>query len=127
MAAPTFTKYSHPGGYDQTQKQFSLGGTLGLSGNYTTTTGIPINFLTIVDASGNKVVLPPTFTGASGPGQGVPLPTSNIQPQGGYSMFFDPTNLSIRIFNGATELTTAALPAALTATGIPCRFYFLRG
>jgi hypothetical protein len=126
MAAPTFTLANRPAGYDQTQKRFRLSGLMGLSGSYTTATGIPINFLTIVNSSGAAVSLPPTYTGANGPGQGVPL-NAQITSIGGYSMWYDSTNHSIRIWNGTTELTTTTIPAALTAAGIPATFEFLRG
>jgi hypothetical protein len=125
MAAPTWTPVTK-GGTDQTQKYFLLRGNLGLSGNYTATTGIPINFLTILTSTGSAYLLPPTYTGSDGPGQGVPV-VGWIQAVGGYSMYYDTVNKSIRIFNGTTELTTAALPAALTAAGIFAEFDFLRG
>lgn len=118
MAAPTFTRNNYPGSYDQTQRRFSLTGALGLAGLYTTTTGIPIDFLTILNASGNKIILPPTYTGSNGPGQAVPLAPSTIQSTGGYSIFYDGVNKSIRIFNGTTEVSTGAIPSALLATTI---------
>jgi hypothetical protein len=126
MAAPTWTPLKK-GGTDQTQKTFLIRGTIGLSGNYTTATGIPLAFAGILTSTGAAYTLPPTYTGSDGPGQGIPLPTSYIAPIAGYSMFYDATNASIRIFNGSTELTTAALPGALTAAGIPAEFEFLRG
>lgn len=118
MAAPTFTLANRPAGYDQTQRRFSLSGLLGLAANYTTSTGIPIDFTSIFSASGVKVIIPPTYTGASGPGQAVPLAPSLIQSTGGYSLFFDAVNKSIRIFNGTTEVSTGAIPSALLATTI---------
>jgi hypothetical protein len=126
MAAPTFTIANRPAGYDQTQRRFRLSGLLGLSGSYTVLTGIPINFLTIVNSSGVAGVLPPTYTGSNGPGQGVPL-NAQINSVGGYSMYYDSTNSSIRIWNGTTEVATGTIPAALTAAGIPATFEFLRG
>lgn len=116
MASPTFTAFNRPGGYDQTQKRFTLSGYLGLAGLYTNATGIPIDFTAIFNASGVKVTIPPTYTGANGPGQAVPLPPSDIQTTGGYSLFYDLVNKSIRIFAGTTEASTAAIPAALLAT-----------
>ena len=118
MAAPTFTLANRPGGYDQTQKKFTLSGTLGLAANYTTSTGLPIDFTSIYNTSGVKIIVPPTYTGANGPGQAVPLPSSTISPQAGYSMYFDSVNKSIRIWNGTTEVSTGAIPAALLATTI---------
>jgi hypothetical protein len=118
MAAPTFTCANRPNGYDQTQKKFTLSGWLGLAANYTTSTGIPIDFTSIYNASGVKIVIPPTYTGANGPGQAVPLAPSDIQSTGGYSIFFDSVNKSIRLFNGTTEVSTGAIPAALLATTI---------
>jgi hypothetical protein len=118
MAAPTFTLSPRPAGYDQTQRRFTLTGALGLAGLYTTTTGIPIDFTSIYDASGVKLIIPPTYTGANGPGQSVPLTPSQIQPTGGYQIFFDGVNKSIRIFNGTTEVSTGAIPSALLATTI---------
>lgn len=115
MAQPTFTLYSRPAGYDQTQKKFTLAGLLGLAGLYTNATGIPIDFTAMFNASGTRMILPPTYTGANGPGQGVPIAPSEIQSTGGYSLWYDRVNNSIRIFNGITELSTAAIPAALLA------------
>lgn len=126
MAAPTFTSYGRPMGYDQTQRRFSLNGLMGLSGNYTTATGIPITFVGILNASGATFTVPPTYTGANGPGQGIPMWAEIVQ-YAGYNIWYDLINKSIRIFNGTTELTTAALPGALTAAGIPAKFEFLRG
>lgn len=125
MAAPTFTPNARPAGYDQTQRKFILLGNVGLSGSYTIVTGIPMDWTNTVDASGNKIILPPTYTGANGPGQAVPL-IADIMSVGGYSLFLDPTTKNIRIWNGTTEVATGALPAALTAAGIPSLFYFLR-
>lgn len=118
MAAPTFTLALYPAGYDQTQRRFTLSGALGLAGLYTTTTGIPIDFTTIFNSSGTKIVVPPTYTGANGPGQAVPLSPSEIQPRGGYQIFFDSVNKSIRIFNGTTEVSSGAIPSTLLATTI---------
>jgi hypothetical protein len=118
MAAPTFTPNNRPAGYDQTQRRFSISGLLGLAGLYTNATGIPIDFTAIYNASGTKLIIPPTYTGASGPGQSVPVAPSPIQPTGGYSIFYDTVNKSIRIFNGTTEVSTGAIPAALLATTI---------
>ena len=118
MAAPTITLANRPAGYDQTQKKFTLSGLLGLAGLYTTSTGIPIDFTSIYNASGTKLVIPPTYTGANGPGQSVPVPPSTIQPTAGYSTFFDSVNKSIRLWNGTTEVSTGAIPAALLATTI---------
>jgi hypothetical protein len=115
MAQPTFTLANCPAGCDQTQKKFTLSGLLGLAGLYTNGTGIPINFTAIYNASGTKLVIPPTYTGANGPGQAVPLSPSDIQSTGGYSLFFDSVNKSIRIFAGTTEASTAAIPAVLLA------------
>lgn len=126
MAAPTFTTASRPAGYDQTQRRFSLSGLLGLSGNYTITTGIPIDFTNTLNSSGAKIIIPPTYTGANGPGQAVPL-TAFIPPVAGYSMYYDSTNKSIRIWNGTTEVATGTIPAALTAAGLYAEFSFLRG
>lgn len=117
MAAPTFTLNNRPAGYDQTQRRFSLSGALGLAANYTTTTGIPIDFTSIFNMSGVKLTIPPTYTGANGPGQSVPV-AAEIQPSGGYILFYDTVNHSIRIFNGTTEVSTGAIPAALLATTI---------
>jgi hypothetical protein len=125
MAAPTFTLALRPAGYDQTQRRFSLSGLLGLSGNYTITTGIPISFNGILTATGMTFVLPPTYTGTNGPGQGVPLGVTG--GAAGYTLYYDPTNASIRIWNGTTEVATGAIPDALTAAGIPVTFTFLRG
>lgn len=116
MAAPTFTPSNRPAGYDQTQRRFTLSGLLGLAGLYTNGTGIPIDFTSIYNASGTKLIIPPTYTGANGPGQSVPLAPSEIQSTGGYILFFDSVNKSIRIFAGTTEASTAAIPAALLAT-----------
>lgn len=116
MAAPTFTQAKYPAGYDQTQRRFTLSGALGLAGQYTNPTGIPIDFTNISDASGTKIIIPPTYTGSNGPGQAVPLSPSTIQPTGGYSIFFDSVNKSIRLFGGTMEVSTGAIPAALLAT-----------
>ena len=118
MAAPTFTAYNRPRGYDQTQRRFTLYGALGLAGLYTASTGIPIDFTSIYNASGVKVVIPPTYTGSNGPGQSVPTVPSEIQSTGGYTIFYDSVNNSIRLFNGTTEVSTGAIPAALLATTI---------
>jgi|SRR6185312_9782028 len=126
MAAPTFTQANRPAGYDQTQRRFRLSGLMGLSGNYTNGTGIPISFVGILDSSGAVVTIPPTYDGPNGPGLSTPL-NAQITAIGGYSMWYDSTNKSIRIFNGTTEVATGALPAALTAAGIPATFEFLRG
>jgi hypothetical protein len=127
MAAPTFTIANHPAGYDQTQRRFRLSGLLGLSGNYTISTGISINFIGILNSSGAVVNIPPTYDGPNGPGSSVPLPTTEITSVGGYQLWFDPTNKSIRIWNGTTEVANGTIPAALTAAGIPATFEFLRG
>lgn len=115
MAAPTFTA-SKFGAVDQTQKYFRIRGLLGLAGLYTTTTGIPFSFIGLLNAAGLPFHLPPTYTGSDGPGQAVPVPPSSIQSTGGYSLFYDSVNASIRIFNGTTEVSTGAIPAALLAT-----------
>ena len=125
MANPTFTPIPK-GGTNQTQKIFELRGYVGLSGNYTNATGIPLSFIGILNASGSAYILPSTFTGPDGPGQGVPL-DGNFYPIGGYQMYYDQVNRSIRIFNGITEVATGAIPAALTASGIYAVFSFLRG
>jgi hypothetical protein len=125
MAAPTFTPNNNPAGSDQTQRRFRRYGLLGLSGNYTISTGIPINFVGILTATGATLILPPTYTGANGPGQAVPV-WAEIVGVGGYTMFFDSTNKSIRIFNGTTEVATGTIPAALTAAGIPAMFEWIR-
>lgn len=117
MATPTFTLANRPAGYDQTQKRFSLSGLLGLAGLYTNPTGIPIDFTSIFNTSGVKLIIPPTYTGSNGPGQAVPL-SSEIQGTGGYTMFFDSVNKSIRIFAGTTEASSAAVPTVLLATTI---------
>ncbi len=117
MAAPTFTQNNRPAGYDQTQRRFSLSGALGLAANYTTSTGIPIDFTSIFNTSGVNIIVPPTYAGANGPGQAVPV-MAEIQPTGGYSIFYDTVNKSIRLFNGTTEVSTGAIPAALLATTI---------
>lgn len=128
MAAPTFTPNSFPLGYDQTRNRFRLSGLLGLSGNYTITTGIPLaTFAGILNSSGAVVTIPATYDGPNGPGSGVPLPTSDITSVGGYQLWYDQTNKSIRIWNGITEVATGTIPAALTAAGIPATFEFLRG
>jgi hypothetical protein len=126
MAAPTFTKYNNPVDKDMTQTRFRRYGLLGLSGNYTIVTGIPITFVGILDSSGNPVVLPPTYTGSNGPGQAVPV-WAEIASVGGFSIYYDPTAKTLRIWNGTTEVATGAIPAALTAAGIPAMFEFLRG
>jgi hypothetical protein len=115
MAAPTFTLFNRPFGYDQTQKKFTWTGYLGLAGNYTNATGIPIDFTSITNTSGTKLIVPPTYTGANGPGQSVPTVPTQIQPTGGYTLFYDLVNKSIRIFNGTTEVSTGAIPSALLA------------
>lgn len=115
MASPTFTAFSRPAGYDQTQKKFTLAGSLGLAGLYTTSTGIPIDFTAIFNASGTKLIIPPTYTGANGPGQAVPL-LAMIQASGGYNIWYDKVNKSIRIWNGTTEVATGPVPAVLLAT-----------
>lgn len=125
MAAPTFTPLGK-GGTDQTQKYFLIRGNVGLSGNYTITTGIPMSFASILTSSGAAYLLPPTYTGSDGPGQGIPV-VGWIAPVGGYSMFYDTVNHSLRIFNGTTEVATGTIPAALTAAGIFAEFDFLRG
>lgn len=125
MAAPTWTPLTF-GAIDQTQKYFNLRGYVGLSGNYTTTTGIPMSFSGILNSSGGSFHLPPTYTGSDGPGHGVPQ-DGILYSVGGYSMFYDKVNNSIRIFNGTTEVATGTIPAALTAAGIYAIFSFLRG
>jgi len=115
-APPTFTLANRPAGYDQTQKKFTLSGLLGLAAYYTASTGIPINFASIYNASGVKVNIPPTYTGANGPGQSIPL--SMAGGAAGYTLYYDTTNHSIRIWNGTTEASTAAVPTALLATTI---------
>jgi hypothetical protein len=114
MAAPTFTKNKF-GATDQTQAYFRIRGLLGLAGLYTTATGIPFSFIGLLNASGAAVHIPPTYTGSDGPGQSIPVPPSIIQPTGGYSLFYDSVNASIRIFSGTTEVSTGAIPAALLA------------
>lgn len=126
MAAPTFTQANRPAGYDQTERRFRLSGLMGLSGNYTIATGISISFIGILNSSGSVVIIPPTYTGSNGPGQGVPL-GAWFAGIGGYTMYYDSTNKSIRIWNGTTEVATGTIPAALTAAGIPATFEFLRG
>jgi hypothetical protein len=125
MAAPTFTPIPK-GGTDQTQKFFIVRGSVGLSGNYTTTTGIPMSFIGILNSSGSLYHLPPTYTGSDGPGQAIPV-AGWLYPVGGYSMYYDQVNHSLRIFNGTTEVATGTIPAALTAAGIYGEFEFLRG
>jgi hypothetical protein len=115
MAAPTFTKNKF-GATDQTQAYFRIRGLLGLAGLYTNATGIPFSFIGLLNASGAPVRIPPTYTGSDGPGQAVPVPPSQIQSTGGYTLFYDSMNASIRIFNGTTEVSTGAIPAALLAT-----------
>jgi hypothetical protein len=115
--SPTFTINSRPNGYDQTQRRFTLSGLLGLVGLYVNGTGIPIDFTAIFNASGNKVTIPPTYTGGAGPGQAVPV-AADIESQGGYSLFYDSTNKSIRIFAGTTEASSAAVPTPLLAATI---------
>lgn len=112
--APTFTPNPHPQGYDQTQKRFTLNGLLGLVGLYVNATGIPIDFTAMFTSSGSKLTIPPTYTGGAGPGQAVPV-AAFIEAQGGYSMFYDSTNKSIRIFAGTTEASSAAVPTPLLA------------
>jgi hypothetical protein len=118
VVAPTFTLANRPAGYDQTQRRFGLSGALGLAGYYTNGTGVPIDFTAIKNTSGTAIVIPPTYTGANGPGQAIPLPTSNIQSQAGYTLYYDTVNHSIRIFAGTTEASTGAIPSALLAATI---------
>lgn len=126
MAAPTFTKYGHPLGYNQTQRRFTQSGLLGLSGTYTNGTGIPLaTFNNILNFSGITVVLPPTYNGVNSPGPGTPV-GAVIQSVGGYTLYYDRVNLSIRIFNGTTEVATGTIPAALTAAGIDSTFEFMK-
>lgn len=125
MAAPTFTNINF-GSTDQTQKYFWKRVYTGLSGNYTNGTGIPCSFVNAVTSTGTVFLLPATYTGPNGPGQGIPV-AGWFYPIGGYSLYFDQVNRSIRIYNGITELATGALPASLTAAGIYSEFEFLRG
>lgn len=126
MANPTFTAFGRPAGYDQTQKKFTLAGLLGLSGNYTIVTGIPMDWTNTLNSSGAKIILPPTYDGSNGPGTSIPL-FANITSIAGYALYLDPTTKNIRIWAGITEVATGTIPAALTAAGIPSLFYFLRG
>lgn len=120
-----FTVYNRPRGYDQTQKKFSLDGTIAITGTYTNGTGITPNFATgALQQDGSAYILPPTYTGANGPGQGVPV-TVQTQSVGGYTINYVGT--AYRIYNGITELTTGTVPAAISAGGIPATVTFLRG
>lgn len=123
--AIVFTPANRPAGYDQTQKRFSISGLLTLSGNYTILTGIPVDFSNTLNSSGTQIVLPPTYTGPNGPGQGVPL--TLVGGAAGYTFYWDSTNKSIRIWNGTTEVATGTIPAALTAAASYCTFTWLRG
>jgi hypothetical protein len=121
-----FTIYNRPRGYNQTQKQFSLEGTTAITGTYTSGTGITPNFATgTLNADGSTYTLPPTYTGANGPGQGVPTAVW-MQNVGGYSINY--VGGVYRIFSAAgTELTTGTVPAAISAAGIYTEASFLRG
>lgn len=120
-----FTLYNRPRGYDQTQKQFTLSGTLAITGTYTNGTGIAPNFSTgLLQSGGSSYTLPPTYTGANGPGQGVPTNVT-VQSAGGYTINY--TGGAIRIFDGSTELETGNVPAAISASGIPTTLTYLRG
>jgi hypothetical protein len=123
MAAPTWTPVAK-GGTDQTQKFFLIRGLLGLSGTYTSGTGIALAFAGILTSSGSPFVLPPTYTGPDGPGQGVPVVVW-ITNVAGYSIYYIAG--FIRIWNGTTEVATGNIPAALTAAGIFAEAEFLRG
>lgn len=121
-----FTIYNRPRGYDQTQKQFTLEGTSAITGTYTNGTGIVPSFATTtIDAAGNPYTLPPTYTGANGPGQGVPTAVE-VQSVAGYTINF--VGGAYRIFSAAgTELSTGTVPAAISAAGIYTKAHFLRG
>lgn len=124
--AAVFTIYNRPRGYDQTQKQFSLEGTTALTGTYTSGTGFAPAFATTsLDAAGNPYTLPPTYTGANGPGQGVPTSVF-VQSAAGYTINYVGGVYRIYATDG-TELTTGTVPAALSGAGIYTKAYFLRG
>jgi hypothetical protein len=121
-----FTIFNRPRGYDQTQKQFSIEGTTAITGTYTSGTGIAVNFATAsLNADGSAYTLPPTYTGANGPGQGVPTRVE-IDDVAGYV-----TNWVagfVRIYSAAgTEVSTGTVPVAISAAGIYTKAAFLRG
>lgn len=124
--AAVFTLSKRPAGYDQTQKQFSLSGTTAFAGTYTSGTGFAFNFATgTLNSDGSAYILPPTYTGSNGPGQGVPLSVS-VAPIAGY--IFNYVGGVFFIYTaGGTELTTGTVPAAISAAGVPTTAHFLRG
>jgi hypothetical protein len=124
--AAVFTIYNRPRGYDQTQKKFSIQGTIAITGTYTNGSGITPNLSTgILQQDGSAYVLPPTYTGSNGPGQGVPTRV-DVDPVAGYVINYVGT--AIFIFTAAgTELSTGTVPAAISAAGIPCTITYLRG
>lgn len=123
--ASQFTIYNRPRGYDQTQKRFILYGATLITGTYTSGTGIAATFNNIIDAASNAYALPPTYTGANGPGQGVPCDVWVQAPQG-YTINYLAGYW--RIYSAAgTELSTGTVPAAISAAGIPTEAEFLRG
>ena len=121
--AATLALLPRPASIDNTQRKFTLNGNLTLSGNYTNGTGLPINFSTITDSVGNAHVIPPTYTGVNGPGQGVP---TNVAIQGIAGYGFSYAGGNVKIYSGTTELATGALPAAI-AGPLPAAISFLRG
>lgn len=121
-----FSIYNRPRGYDQTQKKFSLSGTMAITGTYTSGTGITPNLSTgILQQDGSAYILPPTYTASNGPGQGVPTDVQ-VDPVAGYVINY--ISGALRIFSAAgTELATGTVPAAISASGINTTISYLRG
>jgi hypothetical protein len=120
-----FTVANRPQGYDQTRNRYTLYGTSAITGTYTNGTGIAATFTNSIDLAGNPFTLPPTYTGANGPGQGVP---ANVWTQPPQAYIINFVAGYWRIYSAAgTELSTGTVPAAVSAAGIPTAAEFLRG
>lgn len=121
-----FTIYNRPRGYDQTQKKFTLDGSMAITGTYTSGMGIAFSgSVGLLNSDGSTYNLPPTYTGSNGPGQGVPIEVDIFDVQGYITNYIAGF---IRIYTAAgTELTTGTVPAAVSAAGLDSTLTYLRG
>lgn len=124
--AAVFTIADRPAGYDQTQKKFSLSGTTAFSGTYTAGTGFAFNFATgTLQSDGSKYILPPTYTGAKGPGHGVPTRVEVASVAGYIINYVD--GVFFIFTTAGTELETGTVPTDISDAGVPTVATFLRG